>query len=100
MRLGRFLLVLALAFGSLNAHCASATIISPVPTHHIGTTHGTHHPSGAHVGDACIGCAMPVRLSFPTPLEAMTQTSPAVALQPVLTTRATALDPPPPRPIA
>jgi hypothetical protein len=95
MALWRFLLVFALAFGSVLPHCAVATPVTA--THHAGMTHEQHQPSKAHVSDACIGCATPVRFALAAPVAPMVATSRYAVVQSTLTTRITALDPPPPR---
>lgn len=94
----RFLLIFALAFGSVLPHCAAAAPAAPPFAHHAGLAHGTpHEPSKAHVSDACIGCATPVRLAFAVTTEPLAATGRYVVFHAMLTTRVTALDPPPPR---
>jgi hypothetical protein len=97
MSLWRFLLVFALVFGSVLPHCAAAAPVSTTHTHHVGMAHDQHQPSKAHASDACIGCATPVRFALAAPVELMKVAIGYAAVQPALTTRATALDPPPPR---
>ena len=97
MRLWRFLLVFALAFGSVLPHCASAAPVSAVTAHHAGTMHDRHSPTNVHAADVCIGCAVPVRATLMAPAAPMAASAPDLALQPVATTRTTVLDPPPPR---
>jgi hypothetical protein len=96
MVLWRFLLVFVLAFGSVLPHCAGAAPVSTT-AHHVGMAHDQHQPSKAHVSDACIGCATPVRFALAAPVAPMMATSRYVVVQSTLTTRITALDPPPPR---
>lgn len=97
MPIWRFLLVFALAFGSVLPHCAAAVPGATTARHHVGMAHEQHQPTKLHVSDACIGCATPVRFAFSAPVEPMLATSDYVVVQPTLTTRITALDPPPPR---
>lgn len=96
----RFLLLFALTFGSVLPHCASAAPTTHAAPHHAGTAHNEQQPSKMRVSDACIGCATPVRLALPAPVETLAATPPYRTVGTALTTRATALDPPPPRPIA
>jgi hypothetical protein len=93
----RFLLVFALAFGSVLPHCAAATPAMMSATNHAGMAHKQQQPSKAHIADACIGCATPVRFALASPVEPMAATGRYIAFHPTLTTRVTALDPPPPR---
>jgi hypothetical protein len=104
MALWRFLLVFALAFGSVLPHCAVSAPVSTAAHHvrmahdqHQPSKHDQHQPSKAHVSDACIGCATPVRFALAAPVAPMMATSRYVVVQSTLTTRVTALDPPPPR---
>jgi hypothetical protein len=97
MTVWRFLLVFALAFGSMLPHCAGAAPATTTTAHHVGMTHEQHQPSKAHLSDACIGCATPVRFALAAPVAPMVATSRYAFVLPTLTTRVTALDPPPPR---
>lgn len=97
MHVLRFLLLFALTFGSVLPHCASAAPATQTSAHHAGMTHEHEQPSKAHVSDACIGCAAPVRLMLPMPGAVLAPSPDYVAFLPTLTTRMTALDPPPPR---
>lgn len=97
MHLLRFLLLVALTLGSVMPHCASATPAKQVSSHHAGMTHEHEQPSKAHVSDACIGCAAPVRLMLPMPAAAIAPSPDYLVALPTLTTRTAALDPPPPR---
>lgn len=100
MGLWRFLFLFALAFGSVLPHCASAMPTTQAAQHHAGMAHDEQQPSKTHVSDACVGCATPERLTFPAPATALAAT-PAYRMDgSTLTTRVTALDPPPPRSIA
>lgn len=96
----RFLLVFALAFGSVLPHCASAAPATQAASHHAGMAHDQQQPSKAHASDACIGCAAPVRLMLPMPDGAIVPSPTYLAFLPILATRTAALDPPPPRPTA
>jgi hypothetical protein len=97
MALWRFLLVFALAFGSASPHCAAAAPVATSAPHHAGMAHDEQQPAKAHVSDACIGCATPIRFAFAVPVATLRPTSRFVVVHPTLTTRVTALDPPPPR---
>jgi hypothetical protein len=97
MALWRFVLLFALAFGSVLPHCAAAAPVSTAAPQHVGMAHDQHQPSKVHVSDACIGCATPVRFALAAPVPPMIATSRYVVVQSTLATRMTALDPPPPR---
>ncbi|MES2289046.1 MAG: hypothetical protein V4530_04850 [Pseudomonadota bacterium] len=97
MGLWRFLLLFALAFGSVLPHCASAMPATQAAPHHAGLAHDEQQPSKTHVSDACVGCATPVRLAFPAPAATLDATPIYRTVRAALTTRVTALDPPPPR---
>ncbi|UVO55121.1 hypothetical protein [Sphingomonas sp. SUN039] len=97
MALWRFLLVFALAFGSVVPHCAAAVPLTATAAHHVGMAHDQHQPSKAHVSDACVGCATPIRFAFAAPATPMAATARYIIVHRTLTTRVTALDPPPPR---
>jgi hypothetical protein len=96
MAFWRFLFVVALAFGSVIPDCVVATPV-PVTAHHAGMAHDQHQPSKAHVSDACIGCATPVRFTLATGLAPMVAASHYAVTVSTLTTYDTTLDPPPPR---
>jgi hypothetical protein len=96
MALWRFLLVVALAFGSLVPHCAAAAPM-PMAAHHAGMAHDQHQPAKAHTSDACIGCATPVRFMLATPCEPTFFSGRYSIVASTLRARVTALDPPPPR---
>ncbi|MEP6784217.1 MAG: hypothetical protein ABI898_00585 [Sphingomonadales bacterium] len=97
MGLWRFLLILALSFGSVLPHCATAMPVAQAAPHHAGMTHDQEQPSKAHVSDACVGCATPIRLSFPERAAPIAATPVYLAFHAALTTRVATLDPPPPR---
>ena len=98
MDLWRFVLVFALAFGSVLPHCAAAAPALPPVAHHAGMAHDTpHQPSKVHVSDACIGCATPVHAALAAPVAPMATAGRYVVFHATLTTHITALDPPPPR---
>lgn len=100
MGLWRFLFLFALAFGSVLPHCASALPAKQAAPHHARMAHDEQQSPKMHVSDACVGCATPVRLAFPAPAAALAAT-PAYRMDgSTLTTRVTALDPPPPRSVA
>lgn len=96
MALWRFLFVVALAFGSVMPHCAAAAPM-PMAAHHAGMAHDQHPPAKAHVSDACIGCATPVRYMLAAPVAPMGAASRYAVVPSTLTAHDTALDPPPPR---
>jgi hypothetical protein len=97
MALWRFLLVFALAFGSVSPHCAVTAPVTTTAVHQVRMVHDQHQPSKAHVSDACIGCATPVRFALAVPLPPMIATGRYVVVQSPLATRLSALEPPPPR---
>lgn len=97
MHLLRFLLLFALTFGSVLPHCASAAPATQGASHHAGMAHDEQQPSKAHVSDACIGCATPVRLALPMPVSTLAPSPDYLIALPILATRTAALDPPPPR---
>lgn len=100
MSMLRLLFLFALAFGSVLPHCASAVPTTQAVSHHVGMAHDKQQPSKAHASDACIGCATPVRMSLPVAAVTIAPSPDYLVFRPTLTTRVTALDPPPPRPIA
>jgi hypothetical protein len=97
MHVLRFLLLVALTLGSVLPHCAAAAPATQGSSHHAGMAHREKQPSKAHVSDACIGCATPVRLALPAPAPAVAPSPDYAAILRTLTTRTAALDPPPPR---
>ena len=101
MALWRFVLLFALAAGSVLPHCAAATPAPAAAAHHANLAHDRqqhrHDPSKAHVADACIGCATPVRFALTARAEPMAATTRYIVVEQKLATRFTALDPPPPR---
>jgi hypothetical protein len=101
MALWRFVLLFALVAGSVVPHCATATPVPVSAAHYPNKAHDgqqhRHDPSKAHVTDACIGCATPVRFTLTARAEPMATAARYIVLEQKLATRFTALDPPPPR---
>jgi hypothetical protein len=100
MALWRFVLLFALVAGSVLSHCATATAAPASPAHHTNMAQDQQHrhdQSKAHVSDACIGCATPVRFALTVQAGPLTTTDRYIVLEQMLTTRFMALDPPPPR---
>lgn len=101
MALWRFVLLFALVAGSVLPHCAAATPAPAPAAHHASMSHDgqlpRHDPSKAHVTDACIGCATPVRFALAMRAEPIAATTRYIVVEQKLATCFTALDPPPPR---
>ena len=92
----RFLFVVALAFGSVMPPCLSAAPM-PLAAHHAGMAHDQHQPAKAHISDACIGCATPLRFMFTASVAPMVAASRYAIVASMLTTYDAAREPPPPR---